>query len=134
MSKALLVVALALGAACGSGGAARRGPDDARPIRRSANVVLADEIHRQGGQDLYAILRALRPAWFNVAPTRMTRGAVVVDPIVVYVDGFRTGTPRTLSDVPVSTVVQVRFYSASEAQGRFGLGNLQGAIEVTTSR
>jgi hypothetical protein len=31
-------------------------------------------------------------------------------------------------------VVQVRYYTASEAQGRFGLGNLQGAIDVITSR
>jgi hypothetical protein len=58
----------------------------------------------------------------------------MVDAVAVYVDGRRVGTPVNLSEIPVSSVVQVRYYTASEAQGRFGLGNLQGAIDVITSR
>lgn len=137
MRKLMVVLTMALGTvACGGGGTAAAA-DDARPApgpRRSSNVVTAEEIQRHGGNNLYDILRALRPAWFRTSPTRMTMGAVYVDAIAVYVDGRRVGTPDNLNEIPVPAVMQVKFYSASEAQGRFGLDNLQGAIEVVTGR
>lgn len=124
---------LAVGAAaCGGGGAASG--DQARPrptSGRANNVVTAEEIQRHGGQDLYGILRQLRPAWFRQAPTQMTRGGIYIDPVVIYVDGRRLGGPSNLSDIPVNVVLVARFFTASEAQGKFGLGNLQGAIEVS---
>ena len=141
MGRPMLTLAIActfsaLGAAaCGggtaaSGGAAREG----HPAhKRSANIVTADEILQHGGNNLRDILRALRPAWFRTSPTRMRSGAVYVDPIAVYIDGRRIGTVANLNEIPVTSVGQVRFYTASEAQGRFGLDNLQGAIEVVTS-
>jgi hypothetical protein len=135
MRRLAFVLMLALAAACGGGASSQGTAADARPApRRSANVVMADEIVKHGGHNLYDILRALRPAWFNTSPTRMTGRGVYVDAVAVYVDGFRVGTPANLGDIPVSSVLQVRYYSASEAQGRFGLGNLQGAIEVITTR
>jgi hypothetical protein len=135
MRRTTLVLMLALTAACGGSGASMGGTAEGRPApRRSSTLVIADEIAQHGGHDLYEILRALRPGWFNTSPTRMTGGAVMVDAVAVYVDGRRLGTPVNLSEIPVSSVVQVRYYTASEAQGRFGLGNLQGAIDVITSR
>lgn len=128
-----VAVSLALATACS--GAARRGADDQRPTpRRDVNLVLPDEIALHGGGNLYDVLRALCPAWFHTAPTRMTRGAVMVDPIAIYMDGRRVGPPQVLIEIPIGSVAQVRYYTASEAQGRFGLGNLQGAIDVTTNR
>jgi hypothetical protein len=103
-----------------------------RGARRQANVVTADEIKAQGGTNLRDVLQALRPAWFRVTPTRMTGGGVVADPISLFVDGRRVGTASNLNEGPLASVVAVRFYSASEAQGRFGMDNLSGAIEVTT--
>ena len=132
MRRSALVLVLALTAACGAG--ASGGTERPRPARRDPNLVLADEIAKQGGGNLYDILRALRPQWFIVTPTRITRGAVMADAVVIYLDGRRIGTPPVLSEIAVTTVVQVRFYSASEAQGRFGMGNLQGAIDVVTAR
>ena len=130
-----VITALAA-AACGGGSAPAAGTADAsRPApRRINNLVMGDEILKQGGHDLHEVLRALRPAWFRTDPTRMSRGAVYADAVSVYVDGRRMGTPANLSEIPMNAVIQVRFYTASEAQGRFGLGNLQGAIDVITSR
>lgn len=119
------------GARAGSTAAAEGG----RPApRRASNLVTGDEITKHGGSDLHEILRALRPGWFRMSPTRMSAGVVYVDAVSVYADGRRLGTPANLSEIPVSSVLHVRFYSASEAQGRFGLDNLQGAIDVITTR
>jgi hypothetical protein len=135
MRRLCSVLTIAVMAACGGGtstaGTAQSG--QAAP-QRSSNVVTAEEIQRNGGHDLQEILRMLRPAWFRSQPTRMTTGAVYADPIIVYIDGRRLGGLAQLRDIPVSGVISVRYYSASEAQGRFGLDHLQGAIDVATTR
>ena len=132
MRAFLSVLTVSWLAACGpnTGGS---GSGQAAP-RPSSNLVTAEEIQRHGSQNLEEILKILRPTWFRVQPTRVTGGAAIIDPIVVYVDGHRMGGVGHLRDVPVSVVIQVRYYSASEAQGRFGLDNLQGAIDVVTTR
>jgi len=138
MRRQVLWLTIILGAAA-CGGKTDTGAGDtapaaaARPGRRATNLVTADEIKAQGGTNLYEILRALRPTWFRTAPTRMTGGGVTADPVSLYLDGRRIGTASGLRDIPLVSVVTVRFYSASEAQGRFGMDNLQGAIEVITS-
>ena len=133
MRNALCVLSIGWFAACGGGTSASGTPGEAAP-QRASNVVLAEEIQRHGGQDLQDVLRHLRPAWFRTSPTRMTQGAVYADPIVLYLDGRRLGGLGQLRDIPVTVVLSVRYYSASEAQGRFGLDNLQGAIDVVTIR
>lgn len=134
MRRLMFVTTMALVAAACSSAAGGVSPSASPAPRRSSNMVTADEILQHGGSNLHDILRALRPAWFRTAPTRMSSGAVYVDAIAVYVDGRRIGTPANLNEVPVGTVGHVSYYSASEAQGRFGLDNLQGAIEVVTAR
>jgi hypothetical protein len=118
-------------AACGGGGAAPGGAP--RPaVRRDANLVTADELAGRAGagDNLYEALRSLRPAWFRVTPTRMGSTSSVV----VYLDGRRLGSAEELRDIPTSAAREVRYYSPSEAQGRFGLGHLAGAIEVFQNR
>lgn len=104
----------------------------AATARRQANLVTADEIKSQGGNNLREVLQALRPSWFRTRPTRVTGSGVTSDPISLFVDGRRVGTVANLGEIPIGSVVTVRFYSASEAQGRFGMDNLSGAIEVAT--
>jgi hypothetical protein len=133
MRQALGVVMAGWLAACGGGPSASGVPGQAAP-QRASNVVTAEEIQRHGGHDLAEILKILRPAWFRTSPTRVTTGAVYVDPIVLYLDGRRLGGLGQMRDIPVTAVLSVRYYSASEAQGRFGLDNLQGAIDVVTTR
>lgn len=54
--------------------------------------------------------------------------------VVVYVDDQRVGGINVLREMTSTAATSLRFYSASEAQSRFGLGNLQGVIQVTTAR
>ena len=139
MRKAAFGVIVALGlVACGgkkgsAAGDTTPAPALRAPARRQTNLVTADEIQAQGGSDLGSILRALRPAWFRLKPTRVTGSGIQADPISLYMDGRRIGTASNLGDIPIANVLTVRFYSASEAQGRFGMDNLQGAIEITTT-
>jgi hypothetical protein len=100
--------------------------------RREANLVTGDEIRAHGGNNLQDILQSLRPAWFRIRATRVA--GLPSDPVTVYLDGRRVGTVSALRDIPVPNVSVVRYYSASEAQSRYGMGNMQGSIEVTTNR
>lgn len=135
MRGRLVALTIALAAMACGGNAASTNASQPRPVSgRSGNVVTAEEIQRHGSGNLLDVLRTLRPIWFRQAPTAMSGNVVYVDAITVYIDGRRLGGPSALRDIPVGSVMQVRFYSASEAQGRFGLDNLQGAIEVSTIR
>jgi hypothetical protein len=93
------------------------------------NVVLADELRRYGAANLLDALRSMRPLWFrSSAATFNQRGS---GPLV-YLDGRRFGTTGSLGAISIPSVVSVRYYSPSEAHGRFGPGHLQGAIDVTS--
>jgi hypothetical protein len=115
----LLGVAILI-AACG----ASRSTGERHAPSQSRDIVLGDELERYSGGNLHDALRALRPEWFAASPLN--------DGPVVYVDSRRFGGIRSLSLILLASVVSVRFYSASEAHGRFGPGHLYGAIEVTT--
>jgi hypothetical protein len=112
------------------GGCGTTQPPERRAHPVDQNLVLGDELRAFGGSNLYDALRSLRPRWFRPQGPRF-------DPRepegpVVYLDGRRFGTLRALGLISVRTVVVARFYSPSEAQGRFGPGHLQGAIDVTS--
>ena len=51
----------------------------------------------------------------------------------VKIGHIRFGGMASLALIQVPTVVAVRFYTASEAHGRFGPGHLHGALDVTTA-
>lgn len=55
-------------------------------------------------------------------------------PADVYVDDTFYGGVSTLRTIPASTVAQVRFYQAYEAQYKFGSGHLGGVIQIITKR
>lgn len=131
MHAFLSVLTIGLLAACGPNTAGSPGSGQTAP-QRSSNVVTAEEIQRAGNQDLYDTLKRLRPAWFRSAPTTGMGG--LTDGMVVYIDGQRMGGLAHLRDISPTAVLSVRYYSASEAQMRFGLDNLQGAIDVATTR
>ena len=134
MRNALLMLTIA-GTLASCGGRSASSADVPRPTAtRSINLVTAEEIQRHGGPNLLEVLRNLRPTWFRQKPTTMGGREITMDPVVAYLDGRRMGTIGNLQDIPVGAVIQVRYYTASEAQGRFGLDNLQGAIDVTTTR
>lgn len=106
--------------------------DDQGP-RRQSNQITAEEIQAAQAQNLYDLIRSLRPNW--VAPrgqqslTNPTAGQVMV-----YLDGTRAGGPDILRQIRPTDVELVHYLGATEAASRFGLDHSGGAILVTTRR
>ena len=127
---AVLLVAVPLALSCTSG-AGRSGR--MAPPRHDANIISAEELAGVNASNLYDAIRLLRTEWLRrSAPTTLLPGAEYA--VAVYLDRVRFGDLESLRQLPVSSAVRVRYYSASEAQSEFGVSNLQGAIQVVTVR
>jgi hypothetical protein len=100
------------------------------PSRNDA-VITQDEIIAVNELNVLDLIRVERPHWLR------HRGSTSVsqDPeILIYIDGVRTGRPEILRDIATINVEEIRYYDARRAQYRFGVGHVQGAIDVITQR
>jgi hypothetical protein len=116
-----LLVAVAAG--CASTSTSRR------TASRDTRVLTAEEIRQSSAANLYEVIRAYRPEWL------IKRGQTSINlegDIVVYVDNVALGGPEALRTIDVQSVQSARFMTASEAQMRYGVGHMHGAIVVTT--
>lgn len=125
-SKRTLVAALALAATMAGCRSNRPSPSAGDPY-----VLTAEQLEASRQPVLYDAIRALRPQWLRRTYTS-PRDANADPAIVVYVDNQRAGGLSVLRGLSTDAVRAVRFYSPSEAQGRFGSGHLDGAIHVVT--
>lgn len=119
-----LVVLLLLTAACAS---TSQGPRTSG--RRDARQLTAEEIRTSSASNLYDVIRSQRPEWL------IKRGQTSINlegDIVVYVDNVALGGPESLKSIDAQSVQAARFLNASEAQMRYGVGHMHGAIVVTT--
>jgi hypothetical protein len=125
MRSSRLAVLLFVTAACASSPA--QGPRTSG--RRDARLLSAEEIRMSSGSNLYDVIRSYRPEWL------VKRGQTSINlegDIVVYVDNVALGGPESLKSIDVQSVQSARFLTASEAQMRYGVGHMHGAIVVTT--
>ena len=130
LRSAILVAALPLAWACASSGG---GQTDQSAPRSSPNVITAEELANVSVSNLFDAIRLLRPQWLDQsAPVTLQRRDEYVT--LVYMDRIRFGTPDMLRQVPPRLPLSVRFYTATEAQSEFGVGNLLGAIQIVTRR
>jgi hypothetical protein len=123
-----LIAALAIPAcapASGTSGAAEQ-------PRRASTVLTAEEIiaaHADRGT-VYDAISRLRSNWL----TRETRSyePPVQSHAIVFVEGRQYGEIESLRNIDVNQIAEVRYYSAAEAGGKFGMqSGLTGVIEVT---
>ena len=127
---AFLLAAVPVVWACASSGGGQAG--QARPSH-DPNVITREELATANAANLFDAIRQLRPRWLErLGPT--TFSAASDYQVLVYMDRIRFGAPDMLRQVPISMPLSVRYYSASEAQAEFGVGNLQGAIQIVTRR
>jgi hypothetical protein len=98
--------------------------------------VLAAEEMRAANVDVgtaYDAISRLRPSWLTHATTSFDPPAT--ERPLVFVDGHRYGELDSLRNLDASHIAEIRFYSAAEAGGRFGMqGGLSGVIEVTMKK
>lgn len=132
---AVLATAGYLAAACG-GSRSGSAPERVTPgAATGSDVITTAELREAKEANLYDFIRAYRPRWLQRArPTAVQpdRQAIEVDELVVYVDNARLGDVETLRQITPGGVVLVRYLSPSEAHAEYGLGHLNGAIQVRT--
>lgn len=123
MRAALPLVLLVLLTACATAGTSG--------TRRDHKVIERDELVESNQMNALDLIRSARPHWLR------PRGVASMtnDPeIMIYLDGVRAGGPEVLAEMPLINIETIRFYDAREAQFRFGVGHLHGAIEISTRR
>lgn len=122
---ATMALLLFVTAACASTSSEQRRTS----TRRDARMLSAEEIKSSSASNLYDVIRSHRPEWL------IKRGQTSINlegDIVVYIDNVALGGPESLKSIDVQSVQVVRFLNASEAQMRYGVGHMHGAIVVTT--
>lgn len=124
MRTLMAALVVLVSASCASTGGAPTARKDQSFIDRA-------EIEASNQMNALDLVRTLRPHWLR------HRGVASIanDPVVsIYIDGVRAGGPDALNGLPTINIESLRYYDASQAQFRFGVGHLHGAIEVHTRR
>ena len=119
-------------------GCASSGPPSptGNPIRKSANLITADEIVEAHADvnTAFEVVARLRPNW--MAPhgvTSSVNNGAGTEYALVYLDGQRYGDLQTLRNIAAYHVGEIRYYNITEAGARFGIrGGASGVIEVTS--
>jgi hypothetical protein len=122
-SMRTMVIGLAVAlTACASG-------QQRNDLPTNRGIITAEELQSATAANLYDAVRKLRPEWLERRRAASLRQEVE---LAVYHDNMRVGGPDALRSIEIGAVRDVRFLSASEAQGRFGVGHPIGAIVVRT--
>ena len=116
--------------ACASGGGA--GETAARSPSYNRDVLTAEELAQRSYANMYDVVGALRPNWLRPPMGGAGMGSSAAAAPAVYVDGRRLGDTETLKQVSAQSVAIARYYSATEAQNRFGLSAMTPVIDLTT--
>jgi hypothetical protein len=124
-----LIAALLCALLCAAGSCASAGGSH-EPASNDA-LITRDEIDNSHQPTLYDVVRALRPNWLRTTPAAVRSDLDAG--ISVYLDAQRAGSIDVLQQMPSTSAASLHFYSASEAQSRFGLGNLHGVIQVISA-
>jgi hypothetical protein len=97
-----------------------------------AAIITEAEIDSAHVSSAYDVIHKLRPQFLT------SRGKLTLDPTVppalprVYVDDQFYGDATTLRGILRGTIESIRYYSASEAQYKYGHDNAAGVIAITT--
>lgn len=98
-------------------------------VRRTSEVLTAEEIATVNAVSAYAAVEQLRPAFLRSRGNQSLSGTYYP---VVYVNGQRWGELEQLKALQANEIVSIRRLSASEAQSRYGLDHMGGVLDVTT--
>lgn len=124
---------LAFSAGCAaSAGAGAEGSAQAGAPRVRSNLLVRGDLEAHSGQNLYEVIRRLRPQWLQV---RASRGITGDTELVVFQDNTLVGGVDVLRQMQTDMVTSVEYLDASTATNTLpGLGSrhVAGAIVVRT--
>lgn len=133
---ALVIAALcaACGASATGGSISPAGAATSAP-RTDRSVLTGAELSASRETNLYNAIERLRPDWLRGrgATSFNSTAGMGPDAINVYMDLQRIGTLESLKSMPLTSATSLRFFTASEAQQRFGTGNQNGVIQIVTT-
>jgi hypothetical protein len=122
-----IIVAAVLLTACSSTGT-RSGSGSSSDQNRLTNQEIREV---DPNLTLLEVINRVRPQWLTRHGGTPLQEA---SDVVVYRDDIRMGGRDALREIRMDIVTSVRYLSASEATGRYGLNHQHGAILVTTHR
>jgi len=93
------------------------------------NVITAEELQNAPQDNLLSYIQSHRPRWLQ-RPTSLTFGINRSYTVEIFLDNSPLGGPDVLQSIPLRSAAEVRWYSPSEAQARFGVGYINGVIQV----
>ena len=132
MQKQIAALALlASFAACSGGKSVAEAPEPAQQASTNRAVITRAEIEKNdNAMSVFHLIERLRPNFLRVrGPTNW--GGVVQTPMVRLNDQ-ELGDAGTLRQIAVSSVLEIRYYSISEATAKFGGIRGRPVIAVTT--
>ncbi len=103
------------------GGRPAGGPSD-------QSVLTAEQLQASNEGNLLDAIRVLRPQWLDGRTIAARRNPEAT--IIVYLDDHRMGPASMLRQMSIASAGSMRFYSPSEAVGRFGPDGANGIIAV----
>ncbi|HEY4305536.1 MAG TPA: hypothetical protein VGM82_13775 [Gemmatimonadaceae bacterium] len=137
LRRLILLLALAAQTACVNtlAGAART---DVGASTRDHSTIDATDMDGLQVANLYEAVERLHPEWIRGRQTnRASRdrdGQILAGQAELFIDGTRQGTIDIMKSMRPRDVSLIRFYSASEAQAKFGMGNMATVIALTTAK
>jgi hypothetical protein len=129
---------LAVGAFIGSRGPhVDLDPTQLRPARPLAATgpITSNEIRASSARTVSELLRSLRPQWLRMRGQDVLRpggDARAAQGVLVYLNGELLGGLSTLDQVSIDTLTGVEFVEGGTAVVRWGTGNEDGAILLST--
>ena len=97
----------------------------------SRDVILREELFRASASNAYDAVERLRPQFLRTRG-RASITAQGTESRGVLLDDRPFGTVAQLREIDLSQIEEIRFLSAAEAQQKYGMGYVGGAIVVTT--
>jgi hypothetical protein len=99
-------------------------------------AITEQEIRASTARSLRQLLRELRPQWLRergIDVLQRSRDAAKAPGVRVYLNGELLGGLDTLDEISIDAVTGIQFFDATAAVLRWGAGNDDGAILLTTS-
>ena len=137
LTRPSLVATLLLPLILACGGNPNPSASASTPLRYDRNRISeeeTDQARTRGVRDAYDLVRSLRPQWLRSSGSGFGGRS---ETVAVFMDNNRLDNPQlrapdALRQVPLTAIRAMRWLSASEAGGLFGMDVNYGAIQIVT--
>ncbi len=97
----------------------------------SENLISSEELRAAPVTDLASYIRSHRPRWLQ-RNYQLSFNETEVQNVVVFLDNIMHGGADALATFMTTSAQEVRYYTPSEAESRFGLGTGNGVIQIVS--